>query len=164
LTEGVGSLLRRLFRLSAGCPRLIIPEKQTALAAELVGALAMGKEKSSSRARLVFLLWLLVASFYSYLASDYIRAVMRDGEFGDYIEFAVQLVGSQERSGDELLQLVNAKARELSIPLDELVVELHDDEHSIGVIVDYSVEINIPLISKIAYRRDFQHTAAFYNR
>jgi hypothetical protein len=61
---------------------------------------------------------LFVAVFYTYLASGYISAVMRDDEFGEYIAFAVQLAGSQGRSSDDLLQLVSAKARELEIPTE----------------------------------------------
>jgi len=43
------------------------------------------EDKKSGRARLVFLLWLLVSIFYFYLASDYVRASMKDDEFGDYL-------------------------------------------------------------------------------
>ena len=68
----------------------------------------MEREKSG-RARLVLLLWLLVAIFYFYLASDYIQIVMRDDAFEDYLEFSVQLVGSQGRANAELRELVMAK-------------------------------------------------------
>ncbi len=123
----------------------------------------MEKEKAG-RARIVLFLWLFVAVFYTYLASGYISAVMRDDEFGEYIAFAVQLAGSQERSSDDLLQLVSAKARELKIPTETIRFDVQDDEAILGLTVTYAVEIDIPLITDIAYRREFQHAAAFENR
>ena len=123
----------------------------------------MEKEKAG-RARIVLFLWLFVAVFYTYLASGYISAVMRDDEFGEYIAFAVQLAGSQERSSDDLLQLVSAKARELEIPTETIRFDVQDDEAILGLTVTYAVEIDIPLITDIAYRREFQHAAAFENR
>ena len=123
----------------------------------------MPKEKSG-RARIVLLLWLLVAVLYGVLASGYIGAVMRDNEFGEYITFAVELVGRQGRSGDELLQLVNAKARELEIPTETIKFDVQDGEDSLGLTVAYAVEIDIPLVTDRAYHREFQHAAAFNNR
>ena len=123
----------------------------------------MEKEKAG-RARIVLFLWLFVAVFYTYLASGYISAVMRDDEFGEYIAFAFQLAGSQERSSDDLLQLVSAKARELKIPTETIRFDVQDDEAILGLTVTYAVEIDIPLITDIAYRREFQHAAAFENR
>ena len=123
----------------------------------------MEKEKAG-RARIVLFLWLFVAVFYTYLASGYISAVMCDDEFGEYMAFAVQLAGSQERSGDDLLQLVSAKARELEIPTETIRFDVQDEEEILGLTVTYVVEIDIPLITDIAYRREFQHAAAFDNR
>ncbi len=123
----------------------------------------MEREKSG-RGLIVLLLWLFVAVLYTYLASDYISAVMRDNEFGDYIEFAVQLAGSQGRSGDELVQLVSAKARELEIPTETISFDLQDEVDTLGLTLAYAVEIDIPLLTDIAYRREFQHAAAFENR
>lgn len=124
----------------------------------------MKKEKSPARYRLFLLFWILVAVFYSYLATDYIRTVMRDDEFGEYVEFAVDLVGRQGRSAAELRQLVDAKARELSLPLDEMNIEITDDEHVIGVTLDYKVGIDVPVIPRIRYEREFRHAARFNNR
>ena len=118
----------------------------------------------SGRARIVLLVWLFVAIVYSFLASNYIGAVMRDNEFGEYITFAVALVGRQGRSGDELRQLVSAKARELEIPAETITLDVQDEGESLGLTVAYAVEIEIPLIPIRAYRREFKHAAAFDNR
>jgi len=123
----------------------------------------MEKEKSG-RGRIVLFLWLFVAIFYTYLASGYISAVMRDNEFGEYIGFAVQLTGSQGRSSDELLQLLSAKARELEIPADSISFDVQDDANTLGVTVAYAVEIDVPLLTDLAYRKEFQHVAEYGNR
>ncbi len=120
----------------------------------------MEREKSG-RARLVLLLWLLVAIFYFYLASDYIQIVMRDDAFEDYLEFSVQLVGSQGRANAELRELVMAKARELEIPLDPDRVDIQGRRQTLVLRVGYDVDIRIPLISNAGYSREFSHEIRF---
>ena len=118
-------------------------------------------DRKSGRARLVFMLWLLVAIFYSYLASDYIQVVMRDGEFGQYLQVAVQLVGAQGRTSRELRQLVMAKARELEIPIDPERVEIGGERQTLRLNVGYEVNIAIPLISEAGYQKAFEHAVRF---
>ena len=118
-------------------------------------------DRKSGRARLVFMLWLLVAIFYSYLASDYIQVVMRDGEFAQYLQVSVQLVGAQGRTSRELRQLVMAKARELEIPIDAERVEIRGERQTLRLNVAYEVEIAIPLLSEAGYQKAFEHEVRF---
>ena len=120
----------------------------------------MVKEKSG-RARLVLLLWLLVAIFYFYLASDYIQIVMRDDAFEDYLEFSVQLVGSQGRPNTDLKELVMAKARELEIPLDPDRVDIQGRRQTLVLRVGYDVDVQIPLIANAGYSKEFSHEIRF---
>ncbi len=116
--------------------------------------------KKAGRARLVFLLWLLVSIFYFYLASDYVQASMKDNEFGDYLTFAVQLAGSQGRNSREL---VMAKARELELPVDEDGLEVRGQAATLELKVTYAVDIEIPLISDSGYQKTFEHEVGFAN-
>ena len=118
-------------------------------------------DRKPGRARLVFLLWLLLAIFYSYLASDYIQVVMRDGEFARYLQVSVQLVGAQGRTSRELRQLVMAKARELEIPIDPERVEISGERQTLRLNVGYEVDIAIPLISEAGYQKAFEHEVSF---
>ena len=118
-------------------------------------------DRKPGRARLVFLLWLLLAIFYSYLASDYIQVVMRDGEFARYLQVSVQLVGAQGRTSRELRQLVMAKARELEIPIDPERVEISGERQTLRLNVGYEVDIAIPLISQAGYQKAFEHEVSF---
>ena len=124
----------------------------------------MTESQKTGRRRLVFMLWLLVAIFYSYLAADYIGATMKDNEFGEYLEFAVNLVGTQGRSAAELRQLVDAKARELELPLEDMSVEVLDEDETLELTVAYPVVIAIPLIFDSGYTKEFEHAFVFNNR
>jgi hypothetical protein len=118
-------------------------------------------EQKPRRARLVFLMWLLVAIFYAYLASDYVQVVMRDDEFAQYLQVSVQLVGAQDRTSRELRQLVMAKARELEIPIDPERVQISGERQTLRLNVGYEVDIAIPLISEAGYQKDFEHEVSF---
>jgi SOS response regulatory protein OraA/RecX len=118
-------------------------------------------DQKPRRARLVFLLWLLVAIFYTYLASDYVQVVMRDDEFAQYLQVSVQLVGAQDRTSRELRQLVMAKARELEIPIDPERVQISGERQTLRLNVGYEVDIAIPLISEAGYQKDFEHEVSF---
>ncbi len=118
-------------------------------------------DQKPRRARLVFLLWLLVAIFYTYLASDYVQVVMRDDEFAQYLQVSVQLVGAQDRTSRELRQLVMAKARELEIPIDPDRLEISGQRQTLRLNVSYEVGIAIPLLSEAGYQKAFEHDVGF---
>ena len=117
--------------------------------------------RSPLRSWVVFVLLALVAVVYSGFAADYIRASMRADEFGEYVDFTVDLVGRQGHSGGELRQLLNAKAGELSLPTQDLNIQIREDKGAIGVTVDYKVPMDIPLMSRFKYEREFRHSASF---
>ena len=124
----------------------------------------MTESPKTGRRRLVFMLWLIIAIFYTYLAADYIGASMKDNEFREYLEFGVNLIGTQGRSADELRQLVDAKARELELPLEDMSVEVLDQDETLELTVAYPVVIDIPLIFDSGYAREFEHAFVFNNR
>ena len=47
---------------------------------------------------------------------------------------------------------------------DESTIEIQDDPDTLGLSIDYVVQIQIPLITNVAYRKEFRHTAVFENR
>ena len=111
------------------------------------------EDKKAGRARLVFLLWLLVSFFYFYLASDYVQASMKDDEFAEYLTFVVDLAGSEGRTSRELRALVMAKVRELQLPVEEDNIEVSGRARTLEVCVTYGVDIDIPLIARISNTR-----------
>src|SRR5262245_49906180 len=90
--------------------------------------------------RLVFLLWVLVAVFYFYLAYGYIRATMNDRQFGDYIHYVVQAAGNDHRPANEVRTLLLVKAEELSLPVTARQIAIQGEGELLNVAVNYDVE------------------------
>jgi hypothetical protein len=117
--------------------------------------------RKTRRARIVFLLWLIVAVLYFQLAAAYVGSSMTDDEFGEYLQFAVQLVGSQSRTTRELRQLVTGKARELEIDLDPARLDIRGAGEALELSVSYSAVIELPFISRPFFHRQFEHEVRF---
>jgi hypothetical protein len=118
------------------------------------------RETGSAR-RLVLLVWVLVASFYFYLAYDYIRVTTNDRQFVDYLQFIVQLAGNDGRPAKEIRELLLVKAGQLSLPVhgDQIVVRGQRD--SLNISVNYDVDIDIPVFQREVYRKRFEHDVKY---
>src|SRR5437870_8883106 len=89
--------------------------------------------------RLVLLVWLLVAFFYFYLSYDYIRANMNDKQFADYLQYVVQIAGTDNRPSKEVRALVLIKAQELGLPIRGEQIRIVGGGQSLDVSVGYDV-------------------------
>jgi hypothetical protein len=111
--------------------------------------------------RLVFLLWLTVAFFYFYLSYDYIRASMADKKFADYLQYVVQIAGTDNRPSKEIRALILVKAQELSLPIRGEQITILGGGQSLNVSVDYDVDIEVPLLQRQIYTKRFEHLAKY---
>src|SRR5438105_14546315 len=104
-----------------------------------------------NRRRLVFLVWLLVAFFYFYLSYNYIRASMADRQFANYLQYVVQLAGTDYRPVKEVRALILIKADELSLPVrgDQITIVVGGD--TLNVKVSYNVDIEFPVFQRQLY-------------
>ena len=107
--------------------------------------------------RLVLLVWILVAFFYFYLSWDYIRANMNDKQFGDYLQYVVQIAGPEYRPSKEIRALILVKAEELSLPIRGEQITILGGGDSLKVSVSYDVDIDIPLLQRQIYSKKFEH-------
>src|SRR6266481_10048213 len=107
--------------------------------------------------RLVFVVWLLIAIFYFYLSYQYIRASMADRQFGDYLQYVVQIAGNDNRPSNEIRALILVKAQELSLPVRGEQISILGGGSSLNVTVDYIVDINVPLVHSQIYSKRFEH-------
>ena len=107
--------------------------------------------------RLVLWLWLLVAIFYFYLSYDYIRATMNDRQFGDYLQYVVQIAGPEYRPVKEVRALVLVKAEELGIPIRGEQIAIAGGGDNLNIHVTYDVRIEIPLLQRQIYSKRFDH-------
>jgi hypothetical protein len=107
--------------------------------------------------RLVFLVWLLVAFFYFYLSWDYIRANMNDKQFGDYLQYVVQIAAPAYRPSKEIRALILVKAEELSLPIRGDQITILGGGDSLNVSVSYDVDIDVPVLQRTIYSKKFEH-------
>ena len=119
------------------------------------------KKRSAQRARVAFLLWLLVAVLYFYFARDYVQAGMRAREFEDYLERIVGLAEEQERPANDIRSLALIKAEELSLPIGSENITIADRPDVLTVVVRYEVDVTVPILFDIVYRKEFEHRVAY---
>jgi hypothetical protein len=117
--------------------------------------------RKARRTRVLFLLWLIVAVLYFNLAASFVRASMNDKEFGQYLQFAVQIVTEQRRTNLELKQLVVAKAREMEIPLDPARLNIKGEGADRRLSLSYNVLIQAPFVRRALFNREFVHEMTY---
>lgn len=117
--------------------------------------------RKARHTRIVFLLWLVVAVLYFHLAAGFVGASMNDREFGDYLQFALQIVTEQRRTNRELKQLVVAKAREMEIPLDPAHMTIEGDGNDRQLHLSYNVMIDVPFVPAAMINREFVHDVKY---
>jgi hypothetical protein len=111
----------------------------------------------SQSKRLVLLTWLLVGFFYFYLSWGYIRVTMDDQQFTEYLQYVVNVAGSEERSAKEIRALVLVKAEQLNLPLRGDQITILGGGRTLSVRVNYSVDIDIPVLQSTIYTKEINH-------
>src|SRR6516165_1320350 len=119
---------------------------------------------TSAPKRIVLLLWMLVAFFYLYLSYDYIRVSMNDQDFGNYLEYVVQIAGQDHRPAKEIRALLLVKAEELGLPLTGQDINILGGGESLSVVVSYNMDIDFPLLQRQIYTKHFDHTVKYRPR
>ena len=120
------------------------------------------QRQKARRARIVFLLWLIVAVLYFNLAVGFVSASMDDQEFGDYLQFAVQIVTEQQRTNRELRQLVIGMAQQMEIPLDPVRLSIQGEGSARTLSLSYNILIPVPMFSSAVFNREFDHEVQYH--
>jgi hypothetical protein len=121
----------------------------------------MPKDERANRKRIVLLLWVLLAIFYFYLSYDYVRVTMNDRQFSDYLQYVVQIAGTERRPAKEIRALILVKAEELALPVTGEQISILGGGDSLNVAVDYDVDIDIPLLQRQIYAKHFEHKVKY---
>jgi hypothetical protein len=116
---------------------------------------------TSSARRFLLLVWLLVAFFYFYLAYDYTRVTTNDRQFAEYMHFVVQLAGNDGRPAKEVRELLLVKAEQLSLPVRGEQILIRGQRESLNILVNYDVDIDIPLLQREVFRKKFEHDVRY---
>ena len=121
----------------------------------------MVTSSSAPSKRLALMLWTLVAFFYFYLSYDYIRATSNDRQFADYLQYVVQIAGSENRPAKEIRALILVKADELSLPVRGDQITIRGGGDSLNVALNYQMDIDVPLFERTIYTKEFEHKVRF---
>ena len=119
---------------------------------------------SANTKRFVLLLWALVAFFYFYLSYDYIRVTTNDRTFEDYLQYVVQIAGTDHRPAKEIRALLLVKAEELALPIQGEEIAVLGGGESLNVSVNYNVDIDVPLIQRQVYTKHFEHRVHYQQK
>jgi hypothetical protein len=111
--------------------------------------------------RVIFVCWLVVALSYFYLSYDYIRVSWNGQRFAEYVQFVVQLAGSENRPPNDVVQLLLVKAEELGFPLERRQILVTGSGPSLSVTVKYAVDVDLPVLRRGFYYKQFEHTARY---
>ena len=107
--------------------------------------------------RLVLLTWLLVGFFYFYLSWGYVRVTMDDQQFADYLQYVVNVAGSEERPAKEIRALILVKAEQLNLPVRGDQITILGGGRTLNVRVNYPVDIDIPVLQSTVYTKQINH-------
>ena len=118
-------------------------------------------KKNTSVQRLALLTWILVAVFYFYLSWGYIRVTMDDQEFGDYLQYLVNVAGSEARPNREIRALILVRADQLSLPVRRDQIEILGNAQTLNVRVNYSVDVELPVFQRRVYVKEFSHDVQY---
>lgn len=112
---------------------------------------------NSQAKRLVLLVWLLVGFFYFYLSWGYIRVTMDDQQFADYLQYVVNVAGSENRPAKEIRALVLVRAEQLSLPVRGDQINILGGGRTLNIRVNYHVDIDVPVLQRTIYTKEFNH-------
>jgi cell division septal protein FtsQ len=112
-------------------------------------------------AKVALFIWALAAFFFFYLSYNYVQVTMHDKQFVDYLQFVVQLAGTENRSAKDIKELLLVKADQLSLPVSNEQIAIKGVGQNLNVIVKYDVDIDFPLTQRQIYTKAFAHDIKF---
>jgi hypothetical protein len=116
-------------------------------------------KKNTRRFMVVF--WIMIAFYYFYVASDYIRTEMKDDRMAAYIHYVVQLAATEARTPKEVRSLLLAKAEELEIPLKPEQIKVQGSGPTLKVSLEYDVNIDVPIFQYGFYSKHYEHSISY---
>ena len=105
-------------------------------------------------------LWLVAASVFFSIASQWIIFSSYDRSFNDYVNSVVQRAAVEHRPTQEVRSLLLLKAEELSIPVRAEQINVRRDKDTLRTIINYGADVKIPVVHRVLYRMEFSHDVA----
>ena len=82
---------------------------------------------------------------------------MDDQQFTDYLQYVVNIAGSENRPSKEIRALIMVRAEQLSLPVRGDEIAIIGGGPKLSVRVNYEVAIDIPVFQKTVYTKEFNH-------
>ena len=102
-------------------------------------------------------LWIVVYFLYLSLAGQWIAYSSDDKEFSQYVEHVVQVSAVDHRPAKDVRTLLIVKAEQLSIPLENALIDVTGEGETLRTVISYDTEIRIPGLNRVVYRMEFSH-------
>jgi len=103
-------------------------------------------------------LWVVVAGLFLSVASQWIRFNSSDKQLTQYTQSLVQRATLERRPALDVRTLLVAKANELEVPSNIGVISVSGQGETLRTIISYEKEIRMPLLNRVVYRLEFNHT------
>src|SRR5215467_10592745 len=111
--------------------------------------------------RLAPLFWILVLILGGFLSSGYIRTKMNDDRFSSDLDYVVQQAGNENRPQNEVKDLILAKANNRDIQIRPDQIRIAGARQNLQVSVSYGVDIEVPILHRVLYHKDFNHEVSY---
>jgi hypothetical protein len=119
---------------------------------------SVSTQPSPARRYIALCLWLLVILTFFSLAKQWIVLTSSDKEFTEYVESVLRRAAIDRRSAKEIRTLLLVKAEQLSIPVADERIDITGQGQTLGTVIAYDREIEIPLLGGGLYRMEFRHS------
>ena len=100
----------------------------------------------------------MVLGIFLSLGRQWILFSSADKQFTEYVEGLVPRAALARRSARDVRILIQAKAEQLSIPLQPEQITITGQGDKLRVDINYETEIKIPVIDHGLYRMTFRHS------
>ena len=115
-------------------------------------------QPSPARRYIALCLWLVVILTFFSLAKQWIVLTSSDKEFTEYVESVLRRAAIDHRSAKEIRTLLLVKAEQLSIPVEDERIDITGQGQTLGTVIAYDRELEIPLLGGRLYRMEFRHS------
>ena len=82
---------------------------------------------------------------------------MDDQQFTEYLQYVVNVAGSEERPAKEIRALILVKAEQLRLPVHGDQITILGGGRALNVRVNYTVDIDIPILQSTVYTKQIDH-------
>jgi hypothetical protein len=104
--------------------------------------------------------WVLLAGTFISLAAQWISFTSSDRQLTEYADSLVRRAAIERLPARDVRALVQQKAAELSIPVQEQGVSVTGLGETLTTSIAYGEEIKVPIMNRVVYRMSFTHYLA----